>query len=344
MGLLRKGAAVVVSLVVVVGGLYAGGVIGAPSAGMEDPGDWGEVTEEETEIVTTLWVNNPNPFGLETGNLEADYQVAMNDVTVATGEKEGVDIESGNNTVELRTYVQNERLQAWWVQYVRANETITMRATGDVVIGTPVGKQTVSLPAQERTMLENATPVISSLSAAASELEGSYTKRATLGTESVTAGYEIREAWAEWGNVSRTETEVEITYRVHNPGDVAVPAVPDGFRMNVTMNDVEMLHGGADEMSPRDADRSAVLEPGETQTVTLVVTMDNDKIDDWFRSHVRNDEFTDMEARLSLLFEEERTGLTFRLPPDGPATVNCDLQTAILVDNQTTETDCGAGP
>jgi LEA14-like dessication related protein len=341
MRLFRKLAAVALSVVVVLGGLYATGVVGPPSAGLKDSGDWGEVTEERTEIVTTLWVNNPNPVGLSLGNLQADYQVQMNGVTVAKGQKDGVSVEKGNNTKELSTYVQNDEIQPWWVEYVRANETITMRASGEARVGTPLGEQTVQFPAQKRTMMDDATPVISALSAAASELEGDYSRRVTLNGQEVSAGYEIRRAWAEWGSVSENQTTVLIKYRVHNPGDVPLPAVPDGMQMDVEMNDVQMFSGGADEMEPRDADRDAVVEPGDTQTVTLAVTLDNGKIDDWFRSHVRSDEQTDMEVRLRMAFQSDRLDTTFRVPRDGPATVNCDIQTAILVDDQSAKTDCG---
>ena len=47
----RRIAVGIVALVTVLGALYLAGVIGAPSAGLEDRGDWGEVTEERTEII-----------------------------------------------------------------------------------------------------------------------------------------------------------------------------------------------------------------------------------------------------------------------------------------------------
>ncbi|MEF8756827.1 MAG: LEA type 2 family protein [Halobacteriales archaeon] len=345
MGLGRKLAAGALALALVVAGLYATGVVGTPSAGVADVGDWGEVTESETEIMTTLWVNNPNPVGASVDDVRADYRVAMNDVTVAEGTKGGVEIAPGNNTVELRTYVRNERLRDWWVAYVRADETIRMRATGTVTVGTPLGDTEVRLPAQRRTMLEDRTPVISALSEAARDLEGTYTRGVALGGQEVNAGYEIRNADARWGSVNRSETVVIVSYDVHNPGDVPVPAVPDGVRADVSMNDVDMFSGGTGAASPRDVATDALIEPGETRTVSLAIRMDNGNVDDWFRSHVRNGERTDVDVRLRLRFTSERLGTTFDVPEVGPAVVDCDLQTAILVDDQTTSTSCGpTGP
>jgi len=192
-------------------------------------------------------------------------------------------------------------------------------------------------------MLEDDAPVITALSSAASELEGEYTREVTVAGESISAGYEVESASAEWGAVNESTTIVLVRYRVYNPGDVPVPAVPDGLQLNVTMNDVGMFAGGIDDMSPRDVDRNAVLQPGERQTVTLAITMDNDNIDEWFRSHVSNGEQTDMEVEFSILFRSERADATFRLPPDGPVAVNCEFQTAILVDDQETESNCDPG-
>jgi PKD repeat protein len=42
-----------------------------------------------------------------------------------------------------------------------------------------------------------------------------------------------------------------------------------------------------------------------------------------------------------LVFEVPPTGQTVRLPRNSPVTYDCQLQTAILVDDQTTETNCG---
>ena len=67
------------------------------------------------------------------------------------------------------------------------------------------------------------------------------------------------------------------------------------------------------------------------------------KIDDWFRSHVERGERSTIEVRTSLAFESPRTGTTIRVPGDGPVTYTCEFQTAMLVDDQETATTCG-GP
>jgi LEA14-like dessication related protein len=95
-------------------------------------------------------------------------------------------------------------------------------------------------------------------------------------------------------------------------------------------------------MSPRDVAYDSMIPPGQTQEVVFEIQMDNEKIDDWFRSHVENNESTTVESEVRLVFEVEETGTTLRVPEDG-VTYQCQLRTAILVDDQESETNCGSG-
>lgn len=347
MGLARTAAVGVVVLLVGLAGtgvlLFATGVAGIPSATVEDVGDWGEVTDERTEIVSTVRIDNPNPVGFSVSGLRAVYAVELNGVAVATGHEEGLDVHPGANTIELRTYVDNAKLAPWWVAYVRANETIAVRASGEASVATPLGRQSFAVPAQHRTVLEDQTPIIDALSAAAAELEGTYTESAAGPSGTVTVGYEVRDAYAEWGEVTRANTTVVYHVVVHNPGDVAVPAVPDGVQFSVEMNGVELFEGGEEAMTARNAAADAVIRPGETREVVLAIRMDNEKIDDWFRSHVREGEHSSVRTSFRLVFRDETTGTTVRVPSGDAVTYTCEIQTGLLVDGQRTTTTCGEG-
>jgi len=370
MGVLRKLVVAVVLLVVVIAAAFVTGLLGTPSAGLEDHGDWGNVTENRTEIITTVWVDNPNPVGIKVSDsVEVSYQLTLNDVQLATGGKSGISVPSGNNTVPVSTYLHNEDIAPWWVSFVNDNETIPVRAESTAKLDGMVSA-TADLPTYETTLLTNSTPVITALSEVASGTEGEYTETLSgdeledrLGssvgddlvsdgsltdTESeVTVGYEIREGWAEWGEVDENTTTVYFHFRVHNPGDVPVPASPENVGINVDMNGVEMFSGQANDTTLVNADEFAVddslggrvLEPGETQNAVYAVEMDNDKIDDWFRSHVTNGEQTDIRTEMKLVFSIG--DVEFAVPAENPIAYTCELQTAILVDDQATETNCG---
>jgi len=327
--------------------LYVTGVVGPPSVAIEDEGDWGTVSEERTEAVTTLRVSNPNPVGLSVGEgMSASYRLYLNDVRVARGEKTGLDVPRGTSTMELSTDIENDRIPPWWVAFVRDNETLTVRVDGKVRARAFGLSTSTRFPAQQRTMLENETPIIDSMSGAISKLEGTYAKEATLGggpaSETVTVGYEVERAWATWGSVNRSSTQILFHVRLHNPSErVPVPAAPDGLAASIEMNDVSLVDVRGDAFGLRGVDREALLRPGETREVVYVAVMDNGKVDDWFRRHVERGERSTIEVRTAFLFEIPRTGNTIRIPGDGPVTYTCEFQTAMLVDGQETATTCG---
>lgn len=323
------GVGLVVGLAALVAALWYLGIVGAPTAGVEDPGDWGTVTEDRTEIETTVWIDNPNPFGIRTGKLSAEYDVILNGVAVAEGRKEGIAIASGNQTKTLSTFLINDRLPEWWAEYVRADETV--EATVDGTVRADVGPGASHDLQYERTMLEGERPVIEALSAAANGTEGEYPQGAPA--------FEVRNGWATWGSVDESTTTIRFHFRVHNPNPAPVPAAPQGVNVRIRMNGLTMLETRGREFSMEDVDRDAVLGPGETREVVVRVAMSNDRIDEWFTSHVRRGELTDVETRLSLVFEGP-AGRSVEVPA---ATYTCQVQTAILVDGQETDTNCGSG-
>ena len=352
MGILRKalvGVGLVVGAVVL---LYVAGILQAPSAGIEDVGDWGNVSESETEVLTTVWVNNPNPVGVSLGSgLSASYRIDLNGVRMAEGEQTGLDLRPGNNTMTLHTTIRNENIPSWWVAYVRANETIDVTASGQVTADTGLSA-TAPVPGVNRTLLADATPVIDVLSATANQTSGTYTVTTGDVTDpgllpgdrtTLTAGYRIERGWVTWGSVNDSTTTAAFHFVVSNPGDVPVPSDPDGFRLDLDMNDVDMFTAEDDALTTSTAVPDT-LAPGERHVVDYTVTMDNEEIDDWFRSHVRRGERTDVEATLQLVFRPETlSGVEIAVPPEGATAVTCDMQTAILVDDQETSTTC-TGP
>ncbi|MEF8757120.1 MAG: LEA type 2 family protein [Halobacteriales archaeon] len=164
--------------IAIAAGLYVTGVIAPPSVTIEDEGDWGTVSEERMEIVTTLGVENPNPMGIsiEEG-VSASYRVSLNDVRVASGEHTGLDVPRGTSEMELSTYVDNDRIRPWWVAFVRADETLTVHVDGQVRAQAFGLSTATSFPAEERSMFEDETPVVDSMTAGVSELEGTRRRR-----------------------------------------------------------------------------------------------------------------------------------------------------------------------
>lgn len=331
------GLAVVALVVLLILG-FVTGVLGLPSVQVDDPGDWGNVSDNQTKVMTTLSVSNPNPFGVTIGDgFSAEYAVELDGVRLIMGQRDSISIPSGQSTKQLVSTIDNDRIVPWWRAYVRNNETIDMRATGQAHVSAMVSK-TIQFPAYEQTLLQDEQPVIDAFSGAVSSMEGRYTRSVAIGT----VGYEIQEASATWGNVSQNTTQMDITIRIHNPGDVPVPLVPDGFRLSAEANGIELFSAQREAISARNVDGDTLLAPGATRTVTFEANLSNNRINDWFISHVRNDEQTNLTVTPQLVFEVGETGSEFTIPEEG-AGYTCQFQTALLIDDQETATTCGSG-
>jgi LEA14-like dessication related protein len=316
-----------------------------PSAGVQDFGDWGTVTDQRTEVITTFWTTNPYPVDVTTGNsLHVDYSLSLNGVTVANGARDTVDLPRGNTTQTQSTYVENDRLKDWWVNFITTGETVRATASGNIRITTPV-KDWSYRASETHTQFANRTPILDSISHAAGQTEGEYvrTRRVDIGTvhRNVTVGADVQDAQASWGRVTRNQTTVIVRFRIHNPSETIPIAVdPTGLRMRADVNGNTMFRSGSGVLSPNATKRKLLL-PGETREIVIPVTMDNDKVDDWFRSHVRNGERSSIAVHTQLVVDPIGVGKPIRVPDGDGISYRCSMQTAIFEDNQTATTTCG---
>jgi len=329
-----------------------------PSVKVADAGKWGSVVGDRIEVISTLEVTNENPLlSRLSDSIRVTYHLDLNDVRLAGGEKSNVRVAQGTDTLTLTTAIRRERLPEWWVAYVRNDETIDVTAGGEIEFDgwVPVRRP---IPTVERQLLADETPVLDALASAADSLSGTYTVGSddfmggiandlvgvfTAGTidlsEVSSAGYEIEHGWATWGEVTPEETTVIFHFEVRNAGNVPVPSAPDGLHLTLEANDVTLFSARNEALSPIQSASERPLAPGERRTVKYPIAMDNQKVGDWFRSHVENGERTFLKASLQFAFEPPALGVEILIPSQGVTTATCKIQTAILAD-QPTRTDC----
>ena len=305
------------------GGLYVTGTVGVPDAGLEDNA-WGEVDDERIEVVTTVWIDNPNPVSVD--GVDVDYALAMNDVPLADGVAREVSVATGNTTTELRTDLYYENLPAWWVSHVENDEVsdLTVDAEVHAEAGPLSGSPSVSHDEEIETDLE--VLIEDSLA----ETEGEYDlSPVSVGADAVEPTVVIEDTDAAWGDVDDERTELHLTYHVHNPNPYPLPT--PAFTGDLEFNDrhvaawdaheVEVLHGGYDTTIP----------PGETREITFVAELDNDDVVAWFATHVDNEEVSDAEMTSQLAMN--LNGQTVTLPPEGEAfRCSYEMRTTIFVD------------
>ncbi|WP_049924524.1 Water stress and hypersensitive response domain-containing protein [Halopiger djelfimassiliensis] len=320
--------AVGVGLIVTVGGLFAVGVLGIPDAGLED-NSWGAVSDEEIEVITTVWLDNPNP-GLEPDELTVEYALAMNGVDLADGSAADVAVPSGNTTTELRTDLRYDRLPAWWVSHVRNGEVSDLQVgvTAHAALGPLEGSPSHTYEDDKRTELE---PMIAD---AVAGQEGEHSlSPVSLGSgpqrQLVEPTVEIRETEAEWGTVTDERTELHLSVDVHNPN--AYPLPTPALTGEMEFNNRSVAEWKATEVELLDGTYDETIPPQRSREITFVVVLDNDDVVDWFATHVDNEEVTDAEVRAQ--FAMNVNGETVTIPED-EAAINCeyDLRTDIFVD------------
>ena len=286
-------AATAVALLVVLGGaLVAAGVVGAPSvSGVENR--FGDVTNETTTIETTVAVSNPTPLGLRLGGVTVTYDVRMNDVRIAGGEKSGVAVETGNATVNATTRMRNERIVPWWRSHVRNGEHTVV--TVDPAVRSSTLGRTFDAPNVTR---EVDTDMLS-------QFNSTETRPVNADAPVVSDPVlYVNETSARWGAVNESVTPLHLRFVVYNPKPYPVTVSRLGY--DISMNDVAVGDGTSES--------GHVIPPESAETIETTTYVRNDRLDEWWVSHLERNQVTDLRidfhARLDL------SGQTVRVPLD----------------------------
>jgi LEA14-like dessication related protein len=265
---------------------------------------FGAVNETTTTIESDLQVRNPNPVGATLGGLTVDYAIDMNGIRMATGTKGGLSLPQGQSSVPMTTRLANERIPTWWVSHVRNDERTTLAVNADVhssTLGASFGAPQVTRDIE--------TDIISAFNSTEDRPVGSSPTGGPL--------LVIRETSAEWGEVSAAETNTDMRFVVYNPNAYAIPVSELSYR--ATMNGIEMGNGTTEDQG--------VIPPGETRTIEATTTLNNDNIDEWWVSHLQNDQVTDLRIDFSARFELPTE--TVEVPLD-PLTYTRTIETDIF--------------
>lgn len=315
--------------------VIGGGVavaVDKPQYGLQDRGDWGAVTEDSINITSQGYVYNPNSFGVNTSSLSIAYRVKMNDIALAEGFKEGLQIDSEeNNTVEVETTLKPEKVPEWWVSHMRNGEVSQLEVPLTIdfmALNRSFTVDGISYSDKIETDLE------SKMNQAVGQIERTYSWSPT-GAEITETDIEIVDGSASFGKVTRKTTPLIVDLELRNPNSYPIP-VPQ-FNGELNMNSVELAKWQANEVNVTKAPENGLIGPGETQEITLRVDMSNEKIDEWFVSHASQDEQTEGEINFRLGFDV--AGQTLQIPRNGGLSCGFSFQTGILVDGQETDSE-----
>lgn len=304
-----------------VGGAFALGLVGAPAV-VDVENRFGGVNENRTLVLTDLVVNNPNPIGVRLGGSTVNYTVYMNDVEMAHGSKSGLQIRPGNTTLPFETAMYNDRIPPWWVSHIRNDEVTNV--TIDATVKTSVlGNRSFDLNQRERVE----TDIISAF--ASDETRPVQGPENPLYSNPVLY---INRTDAEWGQVSEAETPIPMEFVVYNPQTKPYTVTEVGYE--ITMNNVSMGAGATE--------RTYLIPGKSTKTLRTTPTINNRNLDDWWVTHIENDQRTtlriDFYAKVEL-----PTGNEIRVPLDRLTYVQT-FETDIFGTKNETGNDTAATP
>ncbi|QSG07682.1 LEA type 2 family protein [Halapricum desulfuricans] len=256
--------AVVVSLgliALLVTVLVATGVLAQPTVESIDS-QWGEATNETTQIETQAIVDNPNPIGIP-GVVSVEYTASLNDIVLVDNEKSGIGLSPGKNTIEFTAAMDNDRIADWWVTHINGDERSTM--TIEPTVSGPGVSQ--SLPDQTSDI---ETDLLAGLNTAEPQPVGT-SDREYFTAESTSV---------EWGEATPQVAPLDIRSMLRN--EQPVPITIREISYDVSIGGVTLANGSQDD--------GTTIGPGESGVVDPTIDLDNSRMDEWWVSHVENGE------------------------------------------------------
>lgn len=250
---------------------------------------WGSVTHDTTEISTNVVVYNPNPVSIPFKKITLDLY--MNELRMATGStEEDLEIKAGQETsILLTSYFDNGKIPDWWVSHLKKGEKSDVKIEGGVVfdLGT-LGEY--RFPFERAQIIE--TDLLEKLNI---EEDKTY----SVGPVSLT----MKSLSSSWGKVTHDSSEINHRAVIHNPNPFPIPV--SGIDYEIKMNDV--LVGGGTTHNP------VILKAMADTIIPFTTEIDNKMLDEWWVTHIQNNEKTTLLTEIQLVVEVQDTEYKFTL-------------------------------
>ncbi len=231
---------------------------------------WGKVNESTTEILVNVDIYNPNPFPIPLKDVVMN--VYMNGIKMGEGHaiRAGIPANSESNIV-IAIYLDNNKIPEWWVSHIRNGEKTTIEIKGDLIFDLKVFE--FKFPISFSNTIR--TDILSSIS---------LSKPETISIGGL-ANIEIRSVKSHWGDVNDKWTEIVTVADVYNPNAFPIPVI--SFDYTIKMNGILVGMGSED--------LNTVIPPKSDAKLTLITKIMNDKLKEWWITHIKNGERTKVE-------------------------------------------------
>lgn len=242
---------------------------------------WGNVTNNTTEIISSITIENKNPFSIIIPRVEVNYTLKMNNIKMAYGKIEKINLKKGDSTIEVSSYLDNTKIPEWWVSHIENNESTIVNIEPVVVIDAEFTESHVETPT--KTIPIN-TDLLTSINTNSEKI-----------IEIGPVNLALKSVSANWGNTSKETTELIIDIIVHNSLPITVPIPKINYKIEI--NNITIGNGTIKD--------SIMLKANNYSTINLATKINNYKLDNWFISHLQNDEHSILEIAINAEIEYE---------------------------------------
>jgi LEA14-like dessication related protein len=251
--------------------------------------DW-TATDSGTRFTSRVVVNNPNSADSRLGNVSLDgtYRASLNDVTLIRDDQRTT-LTPGRNELTVSQEVSDRTIQRWWMSHVENGEQTRLITEGQALADLGFVQVPVPLPERRETF---ATDMLSGVEGGNEEVT---VRGATIA--------ELHDVRADWGEPTMDRTPIEIDGKVTNQRDRELTVVKLGYE--VEANDVVLAD---------DETEVGTTVPGKsTRAIDATAALDNEKIDDWWVSHLQGGEESELSVSYYAVVEYRGTQFTVEL-------------------------------
>jgi len=248
---------------------------------------WGQVTDDITELITTVIVYNPNSFALPikevTGNINA--------AGIEIGNANSQDVYIGKNgeyPITILTSIDNSKIPDLWVAHVNNQEKSAIEINADIVFNLKISEFTY--PYQMEQPLE--TDIIAMLYLD-EPITIEYDFDTPLPAEYDTFRVIIKSSSGSWGKVTRDNTSINFSAVIQN--DNSYPLIIPEIAYEIMMNEIIVA---ADEVEIN----TTVMQNSE-ETVATTISLGNNNIIGSIIKHIQNGESSTYQIEVSVIYE-----------------------------------------
>ena len=267
--------------------------------------EWGEVRDEETDVVTTVDLRNPNQERYaDLLSLVVDQRTTIAGVTAIDDTDRVRDVPVGAGQVEFVTQKPHSVVPEWWAAHLENGERSESRTELDAEADVAVTRLPVDI--EDRTSTVETDTL--------GDLDDDSTRTVTSDGQTVLT---VHSTSAEYVDPTPEEATIVVRADLENENFLE-PVTIRAVDYRVDINDVTL----ADDRAPE----SHTLQPGERRTVEFTLTLNNSRMAAWWPTHVRRGERSVIDRSATATVETgddaERTELGFL---SGNRTVETDV-------------------